>query len=222
MAESMKSFDIEASPSNVEETQSTAFSTPITSTKGSRKVHSLCNLPNTINGVALGSAGTAVMLKNIGHMYSLTRYTKWPFYLFLFWSALLMLTYIIKVVLYCTHTIKTDFVQPCTVARSGVYLMSWFLIASVLSSELIGFPIIVSQVMIITAEAFQLVAMSFFLIVCYRTKTLPEPFYNAGVLSIIFPAITLPGNVRSSKFCIKLLSTLITKWSNWAALCQFL
>lgn len=162
--------------------------------KNIRKVYSLGNLPNTINGIALGSAGTAVMLKNIGEMYDITAVIKWPFFIFLFWSACLMLVYIMKGALYYTDTIKSDFVNPLNIARSGVYCMSWCLVGSVLSTELIGLPLLVPQVIIIIGEGIQLVAMSFFFYVCYLTKTLPEPFFNAAVLSCIFPAITLPGN----------------------------
>lgn len=161
--------------------------------KNRRLVHSLSNLPNTINGVALGCAGTAVMLRNIGRMYHVHYIIKWPFYFFVIWAATLMAVYLVKVVLYCGDTLKTDFMSPLTIARSGVYCMSWCLVGSVLPSELIGFPQIAAQVIIIFGEACQLVAMSFFFIVCYRTSTLPEPFFNAAVLSIIFPASTLPG-----------------------------
>ena len=161
-----------------------------------RKVHSLLNLPNTINGVALGSAGTAVMLRNVGHMYSVTKIVKWPFFLFLFWSATLMVVYLVKVTLFYTDTLKTDFKNPLTIARSGVYCMSWFLIGSALSSDLVGLPELVAQVMVVTGEGFQLAAMSLFFYVCYKTRTLPEPFFNAGALSIIFPAITLPGRTK--------------------------
>lgn len=39
-----------------------------------------------------------------------------------------------------------------------------------------------------------MIVMLYFSYTCYVTKTLPEPFFNAGVLSVIFPAITLPGD----------------------------
>ena len=165
----------------------------IIESKHEQKIHSLLNLPNTINGVALGSAGTAVMLRNVGHMYAVTDIVKWPFFLFLFWAAVLMLIYLVKVSLFCTDTLKTDFKNPLTIARSGVYCMSLFLIGSALSSDLVGFPVIVAQVIVVTGQGFQFAAMSLFFYVCYRTGTLPEPFFNAGALSIIFPAITLPG-----------------------------
>ena len=116
--------------------------------KRKQLVHSLSNLPNTINGVALGCAGTAVMLRNIGHMYNLQKEIKWPFYIFVTWAAILMTVYLIKVILYSTDTIKTDFATPLTIARSGVFCMSWCLIGSVLPSDLIGFSDTVAQVII--------------------------------------------------------------------------
>jgi hypothetical protein len=151
-------------------------------------------MPNTINGVALGNAGTAVMLIKLSEFYGLDHILKYPFYCFLCWSALLMALYVVKLLIYGREAIKTDFSSPLTVARNGVYCMSWCLIGSVLSTQYIGFPAIFPQIFIIVGELIQLTSMCFFLLLCYKTKTLPEPFFNAAILSCAFPAITLPGS----------------------------
>lgn len=107
-----------------------------------------------------------------------------------------MIIYLIKLTLFYDTAVKTDFTfsNPLVLARSGVYCMSWSLVGSILSVDSFGLPILCSQAFILVGEGIQIIAMTCFAITCYRTSTLPEPFFNAAILSFVFPAITLPGN----------------------------
>jgi len=161
-----------------------------------QRSYSIANIPNTINGVALGNAGVSLLIKLLGELFQVSHHTLYISLCFFSLSSLFMLLYVLKLCLHYSTTISTDFPfsNPLILARSGVYCMSWSLVGSMLSSDAIGLPIIFPQSFILIGGCIQILAMSCFVVTCYRTKTLPEPFFNAAILSFVFPAITLPGN----------------------------
>ena len=60
---------------------------------------------------------------------------------------------------------------------------------------------------VVIAASLQLIFMIQFLSVCWREKYLPEPLWNAAILSSVFPSITLPG---SYLFCEVIRMTSIS------------
>lgn len=152
------------------------------------------HLPVSINGIALGNAGIAIMWRNLCTnrlLYSFEGVDV-VVYFFALYSLLLWSAYIARSVI-APAKLVADFSKPPSLAGLGAFTMNMSLLASLLASEVrvnIYFPI----VLVLIAAALQCAVMSRFLFICWREKNFPEPFWYAAILSCVFPAITLPGD----------------------------
>ena len=150
-------------------------------------------LPVSLCGLSLGNIGISVMWRNLGY-----RKFMWAMenieilvYCFELHGLFLLLLYLIKVIFSRAEFFK-DFSQPGTLASLGAFTMAISLSGSILMIDKLHVHVDFAVTIILFGALLQIVVMCRFFQVCWHGNIYPEPFWNAAVLSSVFPAITLP------------------------------
>jgi len=112
------------------------------------------------------------------------------------YGLFLMSLYLLKVLLRFTEFLQ-DFNAPPKLAGLGSLSMTISLFGSLLTMEQLKVDINVVIAVVLFGAFVQFLTMCRFFRLCWLESNYPEPFWNAAVLSSVFPAITLPYTDRA-------------------------
>eukprot|EP00242_Pyramimonas_sp_CCMP2087_P000281 CAMPEP_0198230958 /NCGR_PEP_ID=MMETSP1445-20131203/114947_1 /TAXON_ID=36898 /ORGANISM="Pyramimonas sp., Strain CCMP2087" /LENGTH=409 /DNA_ID=CAMNT_0043911543 /DNA_START=528 /DNA_END=1757 /DNA_ORIENTATION=- len=171
-------------------------------------------VPCAIQGIALGNAGLASLFVLLGGIYDRSDEYVVAVYVFapisLFFTAL----YLGKVVFHPT-AFKADASAANTAFTFGAMSINLSLLASYLALPQLGLPNAYGLVGVSFAAIFQLVQEGWFLYICYITKSGPQPYWNAAVVSVAITPITgvpvdMPEWIRHTLWFVGLASMAVT------------
>jgi len=107
-----------------------------------------------------------------------------------------MSLYLLKVLLHFNDFLL-DLNAPPKLAGLGSLSMSISLFGSLLTMEQLKIDVNVVIAVVLFGAFIQLLSMCRFFRLCWLESSYPEPYWNAAVLSSVFPAITLPNLDRT-------------------------
>ena len=168
-----------------------------------RSILSMCtasscnNDDNYLNLCKLGTLGVAIIWRNL-----LTKFVfdisniQYFIYIVALYGLLLMSLYLLKVLLHFNDFLL-DLNAPPKLAGLGSLSMSISLFGSLLTMEQLKIDVNVVIAVVLFGAFIQLLSMCRFFRLCWLESSYPEPYWNAAVLSSVFPAITLPNLDRT-------------------------
>jgi hypothetical protein len=112
-------------------------------------------------------------------------------YIVALYGLLLMSLYLLKVLLHFPDFLQ-DLNMPPKLACLGSLSMSISLFGSLLTMEQLKVDMNVVIAVVLFGAFVQFLSMCRFFRLCWLESSYPEPYWNAAVLSSVFPAITLP------------------------------
>jgi len=119
-------------------------------------------------------------------------------YIVALYGLLLMSLYLLKVLLHFPDFLQ-DLNMPPKLAGLGSLSMSISLFGSLLTMEQLKVDMNVVIAVVLFGAFVQFLSMCRFFRLCWLESSYPEPYWNAAVLSSVFPAITLP-NLHSTNY----------------------
>jgi hypothetical protein len=177
-------------------------------------VWTLKKVPFAIQGVALSNAGLAGLFLLIGQIYHREDECVVAIYVFASISIFFSALYLGKVVFDPT-AFKVDAAAANTAFAFGAMANNLSLLASFLDLPQLGLPHGSGLVAVSFAAVFQLVQEGWFLYICYKTKSGPQPYWNPAVMSVAITTITgvtagIPEWVRYTAWFIGIATMALT------------
>mmetsp|Transcript_1030 Transcript_1030/g.1811 ORF Transcript_1030/g.1811 Transcript_1030/m.1811 type:complete len:402 (+) Transcript_1030:398-1603(+) len=171
-------------------------------------------VPFAIQGIALGNAGLAGLFVLLGNVYHRDDEYIFAVYVFALISIFFTVLYLGKVVCHPT-AFKVDAAAANTAFTFGGMAINLSLLASFLDRPQLGLPNGSGLVAVSFAAVFQLVQEGWFLYICYITKSGPQPYWNAAVVSVAITPITgvpvdMPEWIRHTLWFVGLASMAVT------------
>lgn len=112
-------------------------------------------------------------------------------YIITLYGLLLISLYLLKVLLHFPDFLQ-DLNAPPKLVGLGSLSMAISLFGSLLTMEQLKVDVNVIIAVVLFGAFVQLLSMCKFFRLCWLESSYPEPYWNAAVLSSVFPAITLP------------------------------
>jgi lipid-A-disaccharide synthase-like uncharacterized protein len=157
-------------------------------------VLSFKNAPAAIGGVALGNFGMAIMIYSVSTIQfnSSTMVMRGSVYAFVLLGLLMLLLYFIRFASDPVGYFRSDFSSPSNISSVGTLSMAICLMGKAIAN--VGFPASMCASIVYIGAFIQAANMIPFFISCWRTRTLPEPFWNNVVHSSLLSAVALQGD----------------------------
>lgn len=174
---------------------------------------SLRLLPPAINGIALGNAALAVLWRRISDTYDIN--VVFPTHFFASISIIFISLYILKACFSFQEWTTNDLKKPLPASTLGAMAIALSLLASLLSEKALHLNHSASLIGISIAAIIQFLSAMNFMHVCYKTETLPEPFYNTAIHSVTITAITgvgvIPAYIKFMCLALGMLGMVVTQ-----------
>ena len=157
-------------------------------------VLSFKNAPAAIGGVALGNFGMAIMIYSVSTIQfdSSTMVMRGSVYAFILLGLLMLLLYFIRFASDPIAYFRSDFSSPSNISSVGTLSMAICLMGKAIAN--VDLPPSMCASVVYIGAFIQAANMIPFYISCWKTRTLPEPFWNNVVHSSLLSAVALQGD----------------------------
>ena len=152
-------------------------------------------VPITLNGLALGTVGLGILWLNVSKFYGFESEALFLVYCTSILASIFLGSYVLFTILpRPLEWWRSDITTPKLTSTCGAVTMTISLLAVNANLVNLPLPFLLPLILSILGAVLQAVLMNVFIYQCIRTRTLPEPFYNAVIHAITFNVLAVPGN----------------------------